>query len=257
MAIPTFVQKSRINQVIYQIRADRLLISERRFVGRFQDRELNLHWVDPNYIPGIARSYTPLIISLLLALLCGLAVWGALRQSVIPREAVVQIIQLPAIGFALFLAAAVQWSRRIEYYRFNNLSGQPVLAIIRERAQAEECAAFINILVAHIEMTQRALPLEPDAPQVATSSVRYAPIGGPGKGVVLWKVSIVLGALASGLPWIPNFDVALDGMLFPLVYVCCTSGATLGAFSLSKKEPGRWWGLLGLTLCLVPPLFYS
>ena len=48
MAIPTFIQNSRINQVIYQIRDGHLWISERELLGKFKDRKLDLRWIDPD-----------------------------------------------------------------------------------------------------------------------------------------------------------------------------------------------------------------
>lgn len=251
MAIPTFVQKSRINEVIFQIRDGRLLISERRLFGKFQDRELDLRRLDPDYKPGIARNHTAVIISLLLAVVSGAVTWGVLNQTAIPREATLYAIQWPAVFFAASLAAAIKWSRRIEYYSFNNKAGHVVLVIFREPAQAAECAAFITTLVAQIEVAQGNLsPEEKSRLLLSVGADRsFTPPIEP--SVALWKISIVLGVLAAGLPLIPVFA------LFVLIFPLCVGGVVLSVFSFTTNEPRRWWSMIGAVLSMVPPLFYS
>lgn len=257
MAIPTFIQKSRINQVIYQLRDGQLLISERALLGKFQDRKLDLQWLDPNYQPGFTRNHFALALFLLLTAISGLAVWGIVHQTIIPSGAALYIGQWPAVAFAVFLASAIRWSRRIEYYRFNNRAGHPVLVIIREREQAEECAAFITTLVAHIELAQSDV-----TPEARTKLLRdlgadrsFAPPAT--SGLPLWKSAIALGVLAAGLPLIPNLDRNLAGFLFPIVFLCCAGGVAFSFFSFSQKEAHRWWSVIGLVLALIPVFFYS
>lgn len=257
MAIPTFVQKSRINEVIFQLRDGRLLISERRFLGKFEDRELDLRWVDPDYKPGIARNHTAVIIFLLLATISGAAVWGVLHQTVIPKEAVFYVVQWPAVLFVVFLASAVRWSRRIEYYAFKNKAGHLVLVIFREPNQAKECAAFITTLVAQIEIAQGELPAADRSRLLHSVGADRSFIQPTVPGLALWKIALVLGALATGLPLIPNADYLLAGFLFPIVFICCAGGVSLCFFSFSANEPRRWWSLIGAILSLIPPLFYN
>lgn len=251
MAVPTFVQKSRINEVIFQIRDGRLFISERKLFGKFQDRDLDLRWVDPDYKPGIARNHTAVIISLLLAIISGAVVWGALSQSVIPREAALYAVQWPAVFFAAFLASAIRWSRRIEYYTFSNRAGHPVLIIFREPNQSEECAAFITTLVAQIEIAQGDLSAEEQARLLHSVGAdrSFTPPAMP--GLALWKISIVLGALAAGLPLIPGLN------LFVFIFPLCVGGVVLSVFSFTTNEPWRWWSVLGAILSMIPPFFYS
>lgn len=257
MAVPTFVQKSRINQVIYQIRDGRLLISERQLLGKFQDRELDLSRLDPDYQPGIARNYTALIIFLVLAALCGTLTWAGMRQSLIPQGAAIYVLQWPAIAFVVFLSAAIKWSRRIEYYRFSNRSGHSVLVIIREREQAAECAAFITTLVAQIEIAQSDVSPEERSKRLRALGAdrSYSPAETP--GIVLWQMSITCGVLAAGVPWLPNIHNYLGGLLIPLVILLSTGGAALSVFSFLGKEGRRWWSIIGLVLALIPPVFYT
>lgn len=251
MAIPTFVQKSRINEAIFQIRDGRLLISERKLFGKFQDRELDLRWLDPDYKPGIARNHTAVIVSLLLAMVAGGATWGVLQQTVMPREATFYAIQWPAMFFVAFLASAIRWSRRIEYYGFNNKAGRLVLVIFREPQQAAECAAFIATLVAQIEIAQGDLSPEEKSRILQSIGADRSFTPPAPAAVALWKISIVLGALAAGLPLVPAFAVFI--FVFPL----CVGGMVLCVFSFTTNEPHRWWSLIGGALSLIPPLFYS
>lgn len=255
MAIPTFIQNSRINQVIYQIRDGQLWISERELLGKFKDRGLDLRWVDPDYRPCITRDYWMLVVPLVLAALCGAALWGGYRQTLIPVEATFYVLQWPAIGLAVFLAAAIRGSRRIEYYQFNNRAGKPVLSIIREPAQAEECAGFITTLVAHIEVAQADLTSEQRTKLLSNvgADIPFTPAAIP--SVAQWKISITLGMLASGLPLVPNLDNHLP--LFPIVFVLCFVGAVSSVYSFMANEPKRWWSVAGLVLSLIPPFFYQ
>lgn len=255
MAIPTFVQNSRINQVIYQIRDGQLWISERELWGKFQDRKIDLRWVDPDYRPCITRDYWLLVVPLVLAALCGAALWGGFRQTLIPVEATFYVLQWPAIGLAVFLAAAIRGSRRIEYYQFNNRAGKPVLSIIREPAQAEECAGFITTLVAHIELAQADLPAEQRAKLLSHvgADIPFTPAAMP--HVAQWKISITLGVLAAGLPLVPNLENHIP--LFEITYGLCFVGAVSCVNSFMTKEPGRWWSTIGLVLSLIPPYFYQ
>lgn len=257
MAVPTFVQKSRINEAIFQIRDGRLLISERRFLGKFQDRELDLRWVSPDYNPGIARNHTAVVIFFLLAVISGAATWGVFHQTVIPREATFYTIQWPAGLFVIFFASAIRWSRRIEYYAFNNKAGELVLVIFREPEQADECAAFIATLVAQIEIAQGDLNPEEKSRLLASIGANRSFNPPVVPGLALWKLAIVSGLLAAALPLVPNLDHYLAGFLFPVVFLCCAGGVSLSAFSFLVNERMRWLSAVGAILALIPPFFYS
>lgn len=254
MAVPTFVQKSRINQIIYQIRDDWLQVSARGLVGRFTDYGFELRRIDPNYEPRITRNYLLLIIPLIILALCLVAIWGLMHQSSLPEGSPVLFYQWPVTWGVLSLFAAIRGSRRIEYYQFKNRAGRPILSIIREREQAKECAAFITTLIAHIEIAQADVTPE-ERTKMFRSLGSESFVGLDAEpGLDLWKVSIALGVLASGLPLVPRLDYYLP--LFLIVFPLCVGAAALCVFSFTTKESKRWWSVIGLVLSLVPPLFY-
>jgi hypothetical protein len=254
MAIPTFIQNSRINQVIYQIRDEQLWVSERALFGKFKDRKLPLRQLDPDYRPCIARSYALVIIPLSGAALGAAAIWGLQKQSFLPQESLMLIYEFLVVLSGFLLLVAIRGSRRIEYYQFTNLAGRSVLSIIREREQNEECAAFIMSLVAHIELAQADLsPGEHDKLLGRLVKDATAPAI-PAPGEALWKKSIAFGVLASGLPLVPNLADYLP--LFEITYGLCFIGAVCCVYSFMSNEPNRWWSLLGMILSLIPPYFY-
>lgn len=256
MAIPTFIQNSRINQVIYQIRDGHLLVSARPLIGPFKEYRIDLHGLDPDYQPHITRDYALVLLPLVLFLLCAGAIWVVLNKTSMPGEMAFPLIQWPVIGCAVFLLAAIRGSRRIEYFQFNNRWGKPALTIIREREQAEECAAFIATLVGHIEITQSDLS-PADRAMLLRRLEQDNPIGPTIEAAVpLWPLSLAVGALAAGLPLVPRIDFYFSGALFPLVFMLCVCGCALSVFSFLNNEPKRWWSAPGFVLSLIPVFFY-
>jgi hypothetical protein len=255
MTIPTFIQNSRINQVIFQIRHGSLHVSARWIGGRFTDYVVDLRTLDPDYQPRFTRSYALLGVPLVTMLLCGVAIWGLLHQTLVPQEAAAHFYSWPIFGFAGSLIAAIRGSRRIEYYQFNNHWGKSALVIVREPQQADECAAFIATLVAHIELAQSNLPKEERAKLLARFELDSANPVVQAPAPDLWKASVALGALASLLPWVPNINYYFLDFLFPIIFTLCLGGAALCVFSFLNNEPRRWFSALGLALSLIPPFF--
>lgn len=256
MTIPTFIQNSRINQVVYQIRDGHLFISARPLVGRFKEYRLDLRSLDPDYQPLITRNYALLIIPLITLLLCAAALWGLMHQTLLPGGALHGLYQWPLVGFVSSLVAAIRGSRRIEYFQFKTRWGTPALTIIREREQTEECAAFITTLVGHIEVAQSEL-----SPEERRKLLRRLEEENPitptiESGVALWKMSLAAGALAFALPWLPNQEYYFAGFIFPLVFILCVCGAACSVYSFLYKEPKRWWSAVGLVLSLIPVFLY-
>jgi hypothetical protein len=257
--IPTFVQKSRIFPTIFQIRGDQLAISITRHSGGFDEQVIDLRTVDPNYQPLAVRLDRLVAIYGTIAVLSAAVVWGLWQLTsyvpFVPRETFLHFFLWPSLFFAIAFAQSIQSSRRMEYYVFNNQWKKPAFRIICERSQRDECAAFISILVARIELAQSGLPGDERARLLAQFEAE-TPL--PARPVfnTRWKWSIAFGALATGLPPIPGLVEASGGWAFPVVFVLCAWGLCLSVYSFLGKEPGRWWSLLGAALSLVPPFFY-
>lgn len=256
MAIPTFIQSSRFGRVIFQIRDGFLYVSERNFRRNFAESRLDLRSLDPNYTPRIIRLYALLIIPLVLALLCAVAIWGLFHQHFLPGEAMPFFYQWPVVGFVGSLIAAIRGTRRVEYYEFSNQWGKPVLNIIRERKQSADCTAFILTLVAQIELVKSDLPREEQAKLLRQWPDENIKTPGLELSSDWWKSSIMLGALATGIPLVPHAENYLAGLLFPIVFLICVGGAGLSVFSFLAKEPKRWWSTVGFVLSLIPVCFY-
>lgn len=255
MAIPTFIQKTRINEVIYQIQGDELHVSARSLTGGFKESRLRLHDLNPDYLTRSTRNYALLLAPLFPLLVCSFLLVSWMRQTSLPEEVTEHFVLAPAIGFATSLAAVIRGIRRINYILFNSTAGTPMLSIIREPEQAEECAGFVATLVAHIQITQA--NLSPGAKRDllrSFSSDKDRVLSAPNQE--LWAASLVLGLLASGLPWIPAIRHSSVIPLFPIIFLLCCGATAFCIYSFMHKEPGRWWSVLGLIAGLIPPIFY-
>jgi hypothetical protein len=256
MAPPTFVQQSRLGNAIFQIRDGALHVSVSRFTGGFDEHRVDLRKLSPNYEPQSVRLNFALGLSGLFLVLCCFALWGLYRQTVIPLEAISYFTQWPVYGIALSLILAVKYSSRVEYFQFCDNWGKPVFIVVRERRQAAECEAFVLSLVSHIEMAQSGLPVVEREALLRKLSAELSSLPAVDHSVAYWKLSLVLGSLAVGFPWIPGLAYYLDLFHFMLIFFLCAGGAVCAVFSYEKKEPGRHWSVLGLLLSLIPPFFY-
>ena len=256
MSVPTFIQNSRIGRVIYQIRDGHLQISASKFGRGFNECRLALRSLNPNYTPRFVRLYALLVIPFVLALLCGVVIRGLFHQTLIRQEALIYIYQWPVTFGVVFLILAIRGIRRVEFFEFRNHWGKPVLHIIRERKQAAECAAFITVLVAHIELAQSDLPPEERTKLLRQLVDDSTGASGLRPGQDKWKVSIGLGVLAVVFPLVPAVNYSSDPSLFPIIFLLCVGGAGFSIFSFLAKEPRRWWSVLGLVLSLIPAYFY-
>lgn len=257
MTGPIFNQKSRLGQVLFEVRDGKLHLSSRILSGPFTEHSIALGCLSPDYKPRTTRHHALVIVPLIFAFICGAAIWKLIHQTTLSEGVTPGLSLYPMLGLVVSLFAAVRGSRRIEYYQFYTTAGQPAFSIVREREQAQECAAFITALVAQIEFAQSGVMPDSSIVRLVRADQDAARMGDSSPRRDLWQISIACGVLASGLPWLPNVQYYFAGFLFPLVFWLCAGGASLCVFSFLRKETHRWWSVIGLVLSLVPPLFYS
>lgn len=252
---PTFIQDSRLGRVIFQIRDGCLFISSQHFGRQIEDR-VDLRSLTSNYEARAVRLYSWLVICLAGCLLCAVVMWGLWRQTTVPRDALLIFGTWAAMSFGVCLLGAIRATPRLFFYVFSNQWGNPALNLIRESRQAAECDAFVAELVAHIELAQSGLDqaarvrLLSELDTIVDESLGQAPDADK------WKLSIGLGVLAVGLPAFPGLVEYSAGLLFPLIFLFCVGGMGFSYYSFLRKEPQRWWSLLGGALSLIPPIFY-
>jgi hypothetical protein len=256
MAPPTFIQESRLGRVIYQIRDGALYISVSKFGRGFEEHRVDLRRLSPDYKPLTFRLNFVLGLVGGFLVLCCLALWGLHRQTLIPEGAVGWLMHWPIYGIAFSLIAAVRFSRRFECFQFFDNWDKPALVIIREPAQAQECEAFVLALVSHIELARSNLPAAEREAVLRQLERESAGLPAAGQDLAYWKLSLVFGGLAVGIPWVPGLAYYFDLLHFMLVFWLCVGGAACCVFSYQKKESGRHWSVLGLLLSLIPPFFY-
>ncbi len=257
MTGPIFNQKSRIGQVIFEVRDGDIRLSSRIFRGPFTEHSIALNRLSPDYKPQVTRNHALVIVPLVFAFICAAALWKLMHQTVLPEGAGPGLSFYPIIGLIVSLFGAVRGSRRIEYYQFYTTAGQPAFSIVREREQAQECAAFITALVAQIEFARSGVTPDLSIVRSVRTDQDAARTGDATPRRDLWQISIACGVFAAGLPWLPNVNYYFADFLFPLVFWLCVGGVSLCAFSFARNEARRWWSVLGAILALIPPLFYS
>jgi hypothetical protein len=253
MPVTTFTQDSRLGRRIYQIREDALFISVPRAKGGFDEYRADLRGLDPEYQRRVTRDWALLTVPGS-TLVFALAALLLLKRAELPEGAVPYFTHWPLILAASSLILVIKGLRRTESYLFKDYAGRPAVAIIREPEQAGECADFIAGLVAHIGIAQANLTATERARTLQALDRELSPMARAGREVPLWLLALVFGMLAAGVPWLPG--AAGDPSLFFIIFPLCVCGVAAGYFSFMKREPRRWWGVLGALLSLVPPFFY-
>ena len=257
MTGPIFNQKSRLGQVVFEIRDGTLLLSSRILRGPFTERRFELKRLSPDYKPQITRHYTLVVVPLIFAFICAAAIWKLIHQTTLSDDVTPGLYLYPILGLVAALFGAIRGSRSIEYYQFYTTAGQPAFPIIREREQAQECAAFIVALVTHIESSKSGSLPSAETIRRIREEQSVAQLGDSSPRRDFWQISIACGAFAAALPWLPNAYYYFSGFLFPMVFWLCVGGVVLSVFSFLRNESHRWWSVIGFILSLVPPLFYS
>lgn len=256
MANPTFIQDSRVGRTIFQIRDETLCISASTSEG-LKEYEIELRRLDPDYQTGAVRLYRVLLaLGTLLVLVAGVF-WGMKHQRVIPQEA----LGVAYMGVLLFAGSvfihAVRWSSRVAFYHFNDQWGKPALGLVRERAQAAECDAFVLELVAHIRMAQAADDGAERQRLLTDLAAQKAFLAPPRAEVQKWQLALASGLLASGLPWLLRSIEGTELWGFMLVFSLCVAGPAFCYLSFQAREPKRWWSLTGAAFAFVPVFFYN
>lgn len=256
MNIPTFIQNTRIGRTIFQVRNGFVVVSATRFGRPLRDYRIDLRSLDSNYSPRSVRVYSLWVIPLVIALLC-MAVFKAMRhQNLVPPETFYVFYPWLAIGFGVSIFSAIQGTRRVEYFEFRNQWGKPALYLVRERKQAVEFTSFIGELVTHIELARSDLTqgdrniLLRQLEHAGSDTISREP------GQDRWKMSLVLGSLATAIPLIPGMDQTSDPSVFPFIFLLCVGGLAAGTFSFLAKETRRWWSVPGMLLALIPVYLY-
>lgn len=192
----------------------------------------------------------PFVFFMVVALIMLAIVRLILSSDYLPHD----LASWPGYILVLALIAGSVWIPRFVFFVFKDQWGKPALRIICERSQQAECRAFVAELVAAIE--NPVVGLEPDQ--------AMAPVDLPadrgvtvGKSNWRWKLSLLMGGLAAGLPLWQSFMHGIGPFAFFLIFLLSFGGLVIGAWSFLQKERSRYWALCGILLSLIPPFFYS
>ena len=255
----TFIERSRIGKTIYMLREDHLDISRDRFGDRGENR-ISLRQLSGECALGARRIHVWTLIGVVVACACIWLLGHMLSQTVIPMGAAIHVIGYILMTLVVFVGVAFNGVRRVEYWILYDLWKKPIITIVREKSQAEECDAFIAAILQRIEELDAGVVIDskPADHRAQISSVSLPT--GEASGVEAasgkwWLGSIVSGAMAVGYPIlfsrIPEFSASVFYMSF--------GGSAVGIFlavrSFQLQERLRFLSLLGIALSAVPIIF--
>lgn len=245
-----FIQRSRVETVIYTL-SDESLQASCKHLGRKLERHFNLRSLDPAYAIQRVRLYRVLYFALAGVILCASCLWFAVHSNWVPEGARLLLSYAPGLGLLSFLALAVIYTPKIEVLTFKNHWGKTEFSVFREQKQLTECDAFIAKLLAGIARVQKRGVEGIQYPE------RFDRLEGIPPGVAIKaKLSIAFGAAATLLPWVPQLSSSPDG-LFIGVFGFSVGALLLAFLTMSNREHGRWWSLIGVVLGLIPVFLYT
>ena len=256
MSKPIFIQHSRFGLVTYAV-SDTHLIATVKEDDKLVDHCVELRTLDSQY--EVVQKSAPLAVTVALV---ATLVFGAMAWKLIANESLDEGLRWILAYAPLLFAAASLWfgisiAPRWELVVFKNHWGQQAFVIVRERNQVADCMAFVDQLVARIELAQSELDDESRAGILRNLSLCAPPFIQANLGVRKWKLAIVLGSLAMLLPLVPGVNEYLDALTLPIVILLSIGTVVLAALSLSSKESGRWISLLAIVMALIPMFLYE
>jgi hypothetical protein len=240
-----FIQRSRLGRSIFALRGDQLEITSHLF-GRKSETEIPLRMISSNYEVDARRYFVLIIVPLLFAIGCITIFCLLLRQEAWPQ----MFAMYPAMFTVMFVWIALKHVPRVEYFTFTDHWKKPLFSIVRERAQSNECEAFIRELLERIERTEKGLsPVEsPNTPVVDEDYDQPRE--------QRWLLSILAGGVATGFPLISQVLPEVAALTLAVVLAATTCGLIAGVQSFIRKERMKYGALLGIALSVLPFVIY-
>lgn len=247
MARPTFIQSAWGGFAIFQVTQDYLEVSPRYLGGR-KDLHIPLRLLSasPQRVVKYSRHWAVILLSV--AALLGWVIWKLISYGE-PYGHFVRYVEPMILPFLIGGARALFPFVRYEFRDAD--SGRIAFNVLREMHQGRACDAFVAQLMVCIDAAKGALP--PDALAQHLQSIE-APT--PPPFARRWLLSIIFGAAAAGLPWVPGFVYLSDPFTLPIIMICAIFGLLLGVLAFMRGEPHRWFALIGMISAIIPPYFY-
>jgi hypothetical protein len=248
VCVIAFIERSRLGKTIYELSADRLKVSGKRFLQKYA-MDVELRDVSSNIDRLSQRVYRPAIFLFGIGSLQAVVAVGLCFQKALIAEAVVLPVEFLGLSSVCAFIAGSRWISRLEVAKFKSTLGAPLFFLIKEKSYADEFEAFIDKLQETIRRSKEpgriSQPTAADQPSAAQKSQEH-----------LWKFSVALGIFAVGQPWFKPLAQLLYDCQIIVTGVCCMGGLVYCVFSFLKKERFRYLSLLGAILSFIPPLFY-
>ncbi len=243
-----FIERSRFGTTFYELSADRLVISGKRFLIK-SVLEVELSGVSSNIERRSQRFYRPAI------LLCGLGIvplviiLALYSKKIIPEEAEEAFLSIIGPVAAAFLIAGVRCIPPVEAVGFKSTLGKTLFVMINDKSYAAEFDAFVEKVRQNVRRCK-----EPGRTSWPAEAV--PPIAVPVVREHWWKLSLALGIIGVGQPWIRPLAEWLYDSQFFISMACSSGGLGFCIASFLKKERFRYLSLLGVILAFIPPLYY-
>jgi hypothetical protein len=248
VCVIAFIERSRLGKTIYELSADRLKVSGKRFLQKYS-MDVELHDVSSNIDRLSQRVYRPAIFLFGIGSLQAAIAVGLCFQKALPSEAVALPVEFLGLSSVCAFFAGARWISRLEVVKFKSTLGAPLFFLIKEKTYAGEFEAFIEKLQENIRRSK-------ESGRIARPTMAGGPVAAQKAQEHLWKLSLALGIFAVGQPWIKSLAEFLYPCQIIVTGVCCMGGLGFCIFSFLSKERFRYLSLLGALLSFIPPLFY-
>ena len=236
--------------MIFEIEGEYLHINGRYMGAKVRKRVL-LRSLDPDFDYEIRRYLVPFVASMALVLIMAVLMRFILSTDYFPHVLAIW----PGYGLGIALFGGLIWWPKFAFFVFSDQWGKPAVRLTCEGKQRGECEAFVAELVAAIENPGLMLSPDPDVEEFEVEAIGETKT--EPKSNWRWLVSILMGSLAVGLPWL-NWLMDVLGVLgFMMVFTFSVLGAVCGIWSFLYKEDMRYMAIYGVLLSLIPPFFYS
>jgi len=256
MAHLGFLQRSRIGKAVFILYSETLEVTTHR-LGARNVQVFPLHTLSADYHRTAERFYSIIVIPLVLA---GACMWLINVLLVADHPLAEGFLIYPFVGFFAFGWAALRGVPWVELLVFSNRGGHPVFYIAREKDQVDECDAFVDALLDHVEMIRQGVSPE-DIREKKRRSESSVHLPGRSKGRVFgptegrWKLSLAAGVISSGFQPLVENTVTLHDWILPVVLFSTIAALLFGVLSFIAKERLRYLAVFGMALSLVAPIF--
>lgn len=132
VCVIAFIERSRLGKTIYELSADHLKVSGKRFLQKYA-MDVELRDVSSNIDRLSQRVYRPAIFLFGIGSLQAVVAVGLCLQKALIAEAVVLPVEFLGLSSVCAFIAGSRWISRLEVAKFKSTLGAPLFFLIKEK----------------------------------------------------------------------------------------------------------------------------